>query len=151
RVPLEDLAKPEVRELLQAVWTNPGSLDPSVKSSRVTREIADQLATLAKSLEADGHDPDTVSAFLMRAIFTMFAEDVGLLPPRAFQELLGGLRGHAEHSVDRLRALWAIMNTGGCSRDLRATLLRFNGGLFANPKALPVNDAQLELLIAAAN
>lgn len=149
RIPIEDLAKPEVRDLLRAVWTDPDSLDPSIRSGRVTREIADKLARLAKSLEADGHDPDTVSAFLMRAIFTMFAEDVGLLPPRAFKDLLESLRGHADHFVDHVQELWAVMNTGGYSRDLRATLLHFNGGLFATPAALPVNDAQLELLIAA--
>lgn len=149
RIPIEDLAKPEVRELLKAVWTDPDSLDPSIRSGRVTREIADKLARLAKSLEADGHDPDTVSSFLMRAIFTMFAEDVGLLPPRAFKDLLESLRGHIGHFVDHVQALWTVMNTGGYSRDLRATLLHFNGGLFATPTALPVNDEQLELLIAA--
>ncbi len=149
RIPIEDLAKPEVRELLKAVWTDPDSLDPSIRSGRVTREIADKLARLAKSLEADGHDPDTVSSFLMRAIFTMFAEDVGLLPPRAFKDLLESLRGHVGHFVDHVQALWTVMNTGGYSRDLRATLLHFNGGLFATPTALPVSDEQLELLIAA--
>lgn len=151
RIPLEDLAKPEVRELLKAVWTDPSSLDPSIRSGRVTREIADKLARLAKSLEADGHDPDTVSSFLMRAIFTMFAEDVGLLPPRAFKDLLESLRGHADHFADHVQALWEVMNTGGYSRDLRVTVLHFNGGLFANPTALPVSEEQLELLIAASN
>ena len=37
----------EVRQRLAAVWLNPLSLDPSRRSARVTREIADQLASLA--------------------------------------------------------------------------------------------------------
>ena len=151
RVHLHDLAGEDVRERLRRVWTDPMSLDPAVKSGRVTREIADQLARLAKSLEADGHDPAEVSAFLMRAIFTMFAEDVGLLPPRAFKDLLERLRGNTQHFVDHVQALWRVMNTGGYSLDLQQDVLRFNGGLFADAAALPVNDAQLELLIAAAS
>ncbi|MDX5297777.1 MAG: class I SAM-dependent DNA methyltransferase, partial [Gammaproteobacteria bacterium] len=57
RIRLEDLRKEDVRERLRAVWLDPLSLDPSRRSARVTREIADQLAKLAKSLEADGHPP----------------------------------------------------------------------------------------------
>ena len=151
RIYLEDLIKPEVREMLRALWTNPESLDPSLKSARVTREIAAKLAQLAKTLEADGHEPGHVSGFLMRVIFTMFAEDVGLLPPHAFKDLLVGLRGSTEHFVEHVQPLWEVMNEGGYSRDLRHTLLRFNGGLFANPTALPINGQQLELLIEAAH
>jgi hypothetical protein len=39
-----------------------------------------KLAELAKSLEAAGHPPQQVAAFLTRCLFSMFAEDVGLLP-----------------------------------------------------------------------
>ena len=43
---------------------------------------------LAKSLETDGHDPQVIVGFLQRSLFTMFAEDVGLLPenPEVLQE-----------------------------------------------------------------
>ncbi len=73
-------AKEEIRERLRAVWLDPLSSIPVTPLGQVTREIADQLAKLAKSLEADGHPPQLVASFLMRALFTMFAEDVGLLP-----------------------------------------------------------------------
>lgn len=78
RTPLKDIAKVEVRERLQLVWTDPLSLDPSKRSAKVTREVAEQLAELAKSLERSGHEPEVVAHFLMRCIFTMFAEDVAL-------------------------------------------------------------------------
>ena len=38
--------------------------------------ISGKLAELARSLEASGHSPAEVGGFLMRCIFTMFAEDV---------------------------------------------------------------------------
>ena len=88
RITLEDLRNPEARERLRRVWNDPDSLDPSRESARVTRQIADRLAGLAKSLEASGHAPESVAQFLMRCLFTMFAEDVRLLPEHAFRDLL---------------------------------------------------------------
>ncbi len=41
RIRLDDLARPDVRELLRAVWLDPLALDPARRSARVTREIAE--------------------------------------------------------------------------------------------------------------
>lgn len=69
RTSLRDLEREDVRELLRTVWTNPLALDPTTRSARITRDIAARLARLAKSLEASGHAPERVAAFLMRARF----------------------------------------------------------------------------------
>src|SRR5687768_33266 len=68
RLKLADLAKPEIRERLAKVWTDPLSLDPSRRSAKVTRDVADRLARLAKSLELSGHPADSVAEFLMRCL-----------------------------------------------------------------------------------
>lgn len=149
RIRLEDLHKEDVRDRLRAVWLEPQSLDPSRHAAKVTREIADNLAKLAKSLEADGHAPEEVSGFLMRALFTMFAEDVGLLPDHSFTELLGSLVNDPENFAPMLESLWASMNSGGFSPILRKTVLRFNGGLFSEPKAIALNRDQFEMLYNA--
>ena len=149
RIRLEDLRQEEVRQRLAAVWLDPLSLDPSRRSARVTREIADQLASLAKSLEAAGHAPEEVAGFLMRALFTMFSEDVELLPERSFTELLYRLRAKPENFAPMVENLWQTMNTGGFSPILEGKLLRFNGGLFAAPRAIALDRDQLELLIRA--
>jgi hypothetical protein len=88
RIRLEDLRREEMREQLRAVWTDPLALDPSRRSARVTREVAGKLADLARSLEESGHGAERTANFLMRAIFTMFAEDVQLIPAGAFTSLL---------------------------------------------------------------
>jgi len=150
RIPLREIAKGEILERLNQVWTNPTALDPSKRSAKVTREVAEKLADLAKSLERTGHDPEIVAQFLMRSIFTMFAEDVGLLPKDSFRTLLEGRRGKLETFPDMLRSLWTSMDRGEFSPILERKLLRFNGQLFADSQALPVTDAQLELLIEAA-
>jgi hypothetical protein len=47
-------------------------------------------------------------------------------------------------------SLWTAMDRGEFSPILERKLLRFNGQLFADPHALPITEAQLELLIDAA-
>jgi hypothetical protein len=88
RLNLRDLADAEVRERLRLVWDDPLALDPAARSARVTREVARRLARLAASLETSGHDAHDVTAFLMRTLFTLFAEDVKLLPKGKFTEML---------------------------------------------------------------
>ena len=46
--------------------------------------------------------------------------------------------------------LWRAMNHGGFSAELRTDVLKFNGGLFADPGALPLDKTQIDLLLDAA-
>ncbi|MDG4647924.1 hypothetical protein P6F26_05665 [Roseibacterium sp. SDUM158017] len=150
RITLEDLRDDAVRDRLRSIWTDPMSLDPSKTAARVTREIAAHLAELGKSFEGQGHDGETVARFLMRCLFTMFAEDVELLPKNSFRDKLRELRGRPEMAAPVLQTLWETMNTGGPSTVLMTRLLKFNGGLFKDPTALPLSEVQLSLLIEAA-
>ncbi len=151
RIKLEDLRREEIRERLIKVWLDPLALDPTRQSARVTREIAAQLALLAKSLEASGQPSDAVASFLMRALFTMFAEDVGLLPAECFKTLLEECEQNPAAFVPLVGGLWQDMNTGHAfSATIRARVLRFNGGLFANASVLPLDKHQIKLLREAA-
>jgi len=150
RITIKDLAKPEVRETLRTLWLDPMELDPSRKSARVTRDIASKLARLAKSLEEAQHRPKLVAEFLMRCLFTMFAEDIHLLPNGAFTKLLEGLREKPEGFKLTVEGLWKTMNDGGFSPIILEKILRFNGGLFKDQHALDLTRDQLELLIEAA-
>ncbi|RUQ31302.1 MAG: class I SAM-dependent DNA methyltransferase [Candidatus Competibacteraceae bacterium] len=150
RIWLEELRDPAVRERLRAVWLDPLNLDPTRRSARVTFEIAQHLAELARTLEEAGHNPAAVAGFLTRCLFTCFAEDVGLLPARAFTDLLDSLIQNPEPFAPLVRELWRAMDTGRFSVAIRAALPRFNGKLFKQPDALPLNRAQIELLREAA-
>ena len=156
RIPLKGLLAEATRATLRAIWTDPLSLDPGRRSAKVTREIADSLAKLARSLEGNPgsrtgvtHSPEAVAAFLMRSLFTMFAEDVDLLPFGSFTKLLGELKDEPGHFKEMLENLWATMNTGGLSPILRKKLPRFNGGLFAHADAIRLNKDQIQLLLEA--
>ncbi len=149
RILLAKLSDADLRETLRLAWTDPQSLDPSRRSARVTREIAQSLGRLAASLEKSDHGPEAVATFLMRALFTMFAEDVELLPKDSFINLLKSLHGHTEQFVPMIEELWSRMKTGGFSTVLREKIRHFNGGLFEQATALPLTDDQFELLIEA--
>jgi len=151
RILLADLHRPEIRERLRAVFTDPHSLDPSKKAAEVTRDIADRLAKLAKSLEAAGHDPQVIAGFLQRSLFTMFAEDIGLLPENGFKDILEKVKDSPHGFVPLVTALWKEMATGtSYSTLLMKEIAHFNGGLFENTTALPLNHGQLSMLIDAA-
>ena len=116
RIRLEQLADPAIRARLKALWTDPLSLDPSRVSARVTRIVAAELADLARSLEAAGHAPQAVAAFLTRCLFSMFAEDVGLLPLAAIE---AGFKGKGPWKkglpriLETLEALGRARQEGG--------------------------------------
>lgn len=155
RLSLADLASAEVRSTLRRIWLDPDSLDPSRASARVTRQVATQLAGLARSLEGSGHTPDHVAAFLTRALFSMFAEDVDLLPKGSFLNLLQSHRAQPVTLQQMLRVLWADMDRGGFSAALATQVLRFNGKLFKQSSqdgySLLLNQQQIDGLIVAAN
>ncbi|WP_137152575.1 DNA methyltransferase [Devosia sp. FKR38] len=149
RIAMDDLRDPAIQARLKAVWTDPHSLDPAKKSAEVTRDIAGRLARIAKNLEGK-HDPRDVAEFLMRCLFTMFAEDVGLLPDNLMVDLLEKLVDHPERFVPAMQSLWTTMDKGGFEPHSMADLKHFNGGLFAHPKALPLAPEDIhELLVAA--
>ena len=150
RIGLPDLRDAAIRERLRKVWLDPLSLDPSRESARVTRDIAARLAELARSLEQAGHAPDAVAQFLMRCLFTMFAEDVRLLPAESFRTLLVTHRERPDVAVRMLAQLWKDMDGGGFSAVLAGDVLKFNGKLFKQPDTLPLHTAQIDLLIDAA-
>ncbi|MCU0836686.1 MAG: hypothetical protein MUC77_19995 [Chromatiaceae bacterium] len=150
RIRLDDLRRPEIRARLRAVWLDPLALDPTRRAARVTREIAARLARLAVSLESSGHPPPLAAAFLIRCLFTLFAEDIGLLPKAAFTELLASVRDNPAQFVPLTEHLWRDMNQGTpFSVVLRERVLRFNGGLFAEATALPLDRGQIDLLTEA--
>jgi len=149
RIYLKDLPKnPAYVDRLKKVFTDPHALDPAKHAAKITREVAGHLAELAKRLEKSGHDQISVAKFLMRCLFTMFAEDVGLLPDRLFTEYLKNFWVKSPASFPGgIESLWRAMNDGGHLPT--AKVLKFNGGLFAASEALALDVEDIKLLLKA--
>jgi hypothetical protein len=150
RIYLEKLkSRPEHLETLKQIFLDPHALDPSKRTARVTREIANHIAQLAKALQESGHDPERVAKFLMRCLFTMYAEDTGLLPKGIFGDEIPKWAEKPESFDGEVNDLWRRMNVGG---DLygKGHIWQFNGGLFADPIALSLDRKQILILGLAA-
>ncbi|WP_127091139.1 class I SAM-dependent DNA methyltransferase [Aquabacter cavernae] len=150
RIYLEDLRDDAVRARLKAIWTEPMTLDPSRHAARVTRDIAERLAAVSKALEKESYATEEVAMFLMRVLFTMFAEDVGLLPEDCFKALLKECEADPGIFPGMLEDLWRAMDEGGFTATIKTKVRRFNGEFFKNRRALPLDKRAIGELRAAA-
>src|SRR5690606_9552877 len=101
-------------------------------------------------MEGKGHEPERGAHFLMRCLFSMFAEDVGLLPKRALTRVLEDDRNEGALARQALEHVWATTDSGASSPPHKAQSPQFNGDLFRDSSALPLTEAQAELLLQAA-
>jgi hypothetical protein len=151
RIYLEDLGQPEVRARLARIWTDPASLDPARMSARVTRAIAERLAAVSKALENQKHPPEEVALFLMRCLFTMFAEDVGLLPAKSFRQILLRCEQDTTKFAPIVSQLWEAMDKGEFAHAIEAKVKRFNGEFFKSRDVLPLGREEIGELRQAAS
>lgn len=151
RVYLTDLRQEATRALLRAIWTDPHSLDPARITEKVTREVAKSLAEVSKNLEKDGHDPEAVAMFLMRCLFTMFAEDAGLLPEHSFENLLARCEADPSLFPRLVGQLWQAMDEGQFAFAFEVPVRRFNGKLFHDAAVFDLSAADIGHLKTAAS
>ena len=145
---LDDLLDGAKRDLLRAAFTDPERLRPRRTRDALTAEAASKFSLLALRLRERGHEPHVVAHFVNRLVFCMFAEDVGLLPERLFQRMLEASRPAPAEFAGHAATLFAAMKDGG--RVGFTPVDWFNGGLFDDASALPLERADLDDLLEAA-
>ena len=131
-------------EILRALFTDPERLRPDYTTSHVTEEVAREFAKLADSLRNYGARPDEAARFLMRLLFCLFAQDVGLLPGHLFTRLVETTWTRAADFTRQLSALFDKMATGGYFGT--DPVPWFNGGLFADNRALDLESGDMTIL-----
>jgi N-6 DNA Methylase len=155
RISLDDLARdaPVSGDLtalatLRACFRDPGRLDPRLVRERITQAATAQVGQVARALSTRGEDAHAVAHFLVRVIFAMFSEDVGLLERGLLTRVLERSRDYPERSQGYFAELFTAMQHGGefWGRDVRV----FNGGLFDSSAALALTRSDAEALLAAA-
>ena len=145
---LDDLGDGAIRDKLKWAMSDPERLRPGETRQAVTERAAATFAELAQGLRNRGHDPQTVAHFVNRLVFCMFAEDVGLLPDNMFTRMLERTRRDPEKFADYASRLFAAMATGG---DVGfESVAWFNGGLFDDDAALPLDGEGIEAALKAA-
>ena len=144
---LDDLADAAIRDTLKWAMSDPERLRPGETRQALTERAAATFAALAQSLRQRGHDPQAVAHFVNRLVFCMFAEDVGLLPNNMFTRMLEHARQRPEDFAVLARDLFGAMAGGG--RVGFETVVWFNGGLFDDDAALPLDKAEIETTLKA--
>ncbi len=134
--------------LLRRVFTNPGSFKPAQTCEHITRDVAEKFARLSQRLEARGVDPHAGAHFLMKCMFCLFAEDIGLLPKDLFKELLQSTHAQPERFAKYAGELFGAMRTGGDF--LLKQIPWFNGGLFDESPAVALSQDDLGVMLLAA-
>ena len=166
RFELHRFAEAEVRDIFRAIWTDPASIDPRARSAEVSRGVAKRLADVSKWLEqvqrqsavaatdsARSLAIEETALFLMRIVFCMFAEDVGLLPDKSFSKFLEKAVANEAAFEPELAALWRVMGRADGERYASAIggdVRYFNGGLFASAKTFGLSIADRGELLEAA-
>jgi len=130
----------------------PGSPKPKFDTDRVdvTRKAADFLADCFKLLVKRGVPQPDAQRFILQMLVALFAEDIDLLPKYFVAQLLDECHSPTD-TFDLIGGLFEAMNTnppksGGRYKGIRY----FNGGLFAEPARLELQDQELVLLRKAA-
>jgi hypothetical protein len=144
---LDDLRDADARQVLKWVLSDPEKLRPGVTRQVLTEQAAADFATLARRLQERGHDPQNVAHFVNRLVFCMFAEDVSLLPNAMFSRMLTAAAEGSDFQA-LASTLFRAMREGGMVGFERVEW--FNGGLFDDDDALPLNAVDLKLCRKAA-
>ena len=146
---LDDLTDRAVRDRLKWAFSDPERLRPGETRRALTERAAAAFAAVAQTLRARGHDPPVVAHFVNRLVFCMFADDVGLLPDHMFTRMLRQARRTPEQFTELAAELFRVMAAGG--RVGFEVVAWFNGGLFDDGAALPLEAADLETVLAASD
>lgn len=133
---------------LRAMFHDPARLDPRQLRERVTREATGQVGKVAQALKERGASQAEAAHFLMRVVFAMFAEDVGLLEKGLLTRVLERAAKYPDKSQGYFSELFSAMRTGGefWGTDIR----HFNGGLFDDGFALGITEEDAASLLTAA-
>lgn len=147
-IALDDLADAGKRDLLRNCFLDPEALRPAKTRQMLTEDAAREFAMLAQRLRDRDHEPHTVAHFVNRLVFCMFAEDVRLLPNSMFTRMLEASRSDPSQFALHAQTLFAAMKSGGMVGFERVDW--FNGGLFDDDTALPLQLDDIDNLLAAA-
>jgi hypothetical protein len=142
---------PSKLNVLKRLFTDPDSFRRTLKrSDELTEEVADEFKKVADNLanrlvrQQPGPDDVThhdIAHFLMKVIFCLFAEDIGLLPGNLFTRTINRACQNPDDFPRLASSLFSAMRSGG---EFGADLIPwFNGGLFDDKPALPLAHGNL--------
>jgi len=145
---LAGLAEPANLEILRKVFCDPDALSPEVTREKITEEAADRFGELADGMRLRGVPAERAGHFLMKLIFCMFGERIGLLPSGVFSRIVEAGKVNPASLNKRLTNLFRAMAHGGPFGE--HDIAWFDGGLFADADVIPLTIAEAATLAQVA-
>ncbi|HZY40867.1 MAG TPA: DNA methyltransferase, partial [Anaerolineae bacterium] len=141
-------------QILHHLFHDPEILRPQRTITDVTEQAARQFADLSESIHRKNPQLDTrqVARFLVKMVFCLFCEDVGLLPKNLFARIVEKTMDSKTKFTRSLRDLFQAMATGGdiWGEDIPT----FDGGLFhhndAGQDVIDLDGADARAVLKAA-
>lgn len=143
-IELNDLLKPEGLAQLSAVFFEPEKFRVPQTTEQVTQQAAAEFARLADMLRKQGADNQQAAHFLIRLLFCLFAEDIGLLPKALFTQLVKNTQKQPPVFMEQLKQLFRAMASGGWFGVTE--IAHFDGRLFDDDSVLELDSDGLEIL-----
>jgi len=144
----DDLLTKDGLRTLRNAFEHPDHLRAEQTPESVTRQAAAEFGKLAESLRQAGHDPEKAAHFLIRILFCLFAEDIGLLPENLFSRMIEETKDDPDRCRELMEELFGHMAGGGFFGLDRIPY--FNGGIFDSSDALPLVRDDLQILARVA-
>jgi type II restriction/modification system DNA methylase subunit YeeA len=141
-------------QVLRALFDDTNALRPNRTDAFVTQEAAKVFSRLAERLEIEKrshtdtpiHTKEEIAHFLMRLLFCLFADSIGLLPKHLFRNLVrSDDRFLPRKFLRKLKALFEAMSQpDGIFGE--HTIKYFNGGLFDSSSVIELDTTDLGIL-----
>lgn len=141
---LDDLLTREGMETLRAIFFDPQSFRTSQTTQQVTEKAAEEFARLSDALRTRGTDAHDAAHFLIRILFSLFAEDAGVIARGLFTRIVENGRRDPKAFKSMLGDLFEKMAVGGHFGAER--IPHFNGRLFDNAKVIELDRDAIEIL-----
>jgi hypothetical protein len=135
----------EPLRILRAVMGNPEALRPTQTRDELTAKAAGNFASLAQSIQSRGHEPQATAHFLNKLLFSLFAEDAGLLPNRLLSRLMESTSNEPDKLAEGMTQLFALMSSNGGLYGVER-IEWFNGGLFHGTEVIELTKDEIKIL-----
>ncbi len=153
-ITFDDILRGEGVEKLRWAFLQPERFRPDKMRAEITKASADTFIAVADAMKVhqketgERYTAEQLAHFLVRLLFCLFAEDLGLLPDNVFSKMVNAYGERDFNFPGGLRNLFREMRGGGLFGFHR--IREFNGSLFDDEfvPAIP-DDLALVLLQAA--
>jgi hypothetical protein len=136
-------------DVLRALFGDYNVLRPEHTDAQVTQEVAKKFSKLAERLELEdrsrGASREQVAHFLMRLLFCLFADSIGLLPDHLFRHLIQNNRLSPPKFMRMLSSLFEAMSQPEGIFGPYA-IKHFNGDLFNSSAVMTLDHGDLGVL-----